>query len=80
MPPFGVFFIVLPACALITAVMQGAGAPLPVWRIWLKKNAPVALRRRGRAGARYSVSVGSNMITFFLSDTMSVNSQIHLLN
>ena len=29
MPPFGVFFIVLPACAQNLAVMQGAGAPLP---------------------------------------------------
>lgn len=64
MPPFGVFFIVLLACALMQAVMQGAGAPLPVWRVWHKKIAPVALRRRGRAGAHYSVNVGSNMITF----------------
>lgn len=52
MPPFGVFFIVLPACAQKLAVMQRAGAPLPGWRLVHKKNAPIALRRWGRAGAR----------------------------
>lgn len=29
MPPFSVFFIVLPACAQNLAVMHGAGAPMP---------------------------------------------------